>query len=191
MILPIVTYGNPILRKKGACIEKITDQIHQLITDMLETMRSADGVGLAAQQVGYALQLAVIDIRGSERPSTMEINGKRVDPTLYMPLILINPYLVLEGPLVKDVEGCLSFPGIYAEIPRPQTVLVETITPHATPLKFKCTGFLARAIQHEVDHLNGILFIDRMDAQTREQLREELQMLHAKTTEALKRTQEK
>src|SRR5512145_1525250 len=92
MILEIVKYGHPVLRAKGARIEKITPEIKALIADMFETMKAAAGVGLAAQQVGHALQLAVIDVRGvKDRPSTLELDGETADPSDYMPVVLINP----------------------------------------------------------------------------------------------------
>ena len=123
MKLPVVKYGHPVLRQKGTRIEKITSQIEQLIADMFETMYDAKGVGLAAQQVGKALQLTVIDIRDAvDRPSTLELNGQPADPLSIMPLALINPeWKPVNGP-VEGAEGCLSFPEIYADISRPESV---------------------------------------------------------------------
>ena len=114
MILEIVKYGHPVLRQKGARIEKITPEIKKLIADMLETMRERHGVGLAAQQVGRALQLTVIDVREvQDRPSTLELNGKPADVNEIMPLVLINPEIKPPGDPVAGGEGCLSFPEIY------------------------------------------------------------------------------
>lgn len=186
MLLPIVKYGNPILRRKGASIGEITPEIRQLIDNMLETMKEAAGVGLAAQQVGHALQLALVDVREvHDRPSAMEIAGKPVDPADYMPLVLINPQLKLFGDYVQGPEGCLSFPEIYADIPRPETVEVRSINEKGDVLEFRASGLLSRAIQHEYDHLQGILFIDRMDSDTRRALRSELEVMQAKTRSAL------
>src|SRR5450432_852217 len=109
MILEIVKYGNPILRQKGAAIEKLTPEIKKLIADMFETMRERHGVGLAAQQVGRALQLTVIDVREvKERPSTLELKGKPANVDDIMPLVLINPEIKPVGEMVSSGEGCLS-----------------------------------------------------------------------------------
>src|ERR1051325_8411239 len=123
MILKVVKYGHPALRKKGARIEEITPEIKQLIADMFETMYAYKGVGLAAQQVGVALQLTVIDVRGvTDRPSTLELNGKRADVSEFMPLVLINPELTPAGDPATGPEGCLSFPEVYADITRSESL---------------------------------------------------------------------
>src|SRR5258705_12088354 len=109
MILPITKYGNPMLRQKGARIEQITPQIEQLVKDMFETMYAAAGVGLAAQQVGHALQLTVIDVRGvKDRPSTLDLDGKPADVKEYMPVVLINPELKPFGNPAAGPARCLS-----------------------------------------------------------------------------------
>jgi peptide deformylase len=183
MILEIVKYGQPVLRQKGARIEKLTPEIKQLIDDMFETMHERHGVGLAAQQIGKALQLTVIDVREvKDRPSTLELDGKPAEVEVIMPLVLINPQIKPLGETVKASEGCLSFPEIFGEIPRPESVDVEALDRNFKPLKkFRAGGLLARAIQHEVDHLNGILFIDRMDKETKDKMRDELDQLQAST----------
>src|SRR5438093_6046773 len=123
MILPVVKYGTPVLRHKGAPIEQITPTIKKLIADMFETMYAYKGVGLAAQQIGQALQLTVIDVRGvTDRPSSLEMKGKPADVADVMPLVLINPELKMVGESVAGPEGCLSFPEVFAEISRPQFV---------------------------------------------------------------------
>lgn len=182
MQLPIFNYGAPVLRQKGVKIREITPDIHQLIADMLETMQAASGVGLAAQQVGHALQLTVLDVRGvKDRPSTLEIDGQSVDPDHHMPMVLVNPHVVPLGPTVNGAEGCLSFPEIYADIPRPEFAEVRATNQDGQPVKFRCGGLLARAIQHEHDHLQGILFIDRMPREVKAHLQAELDVLHATT----------
>jgi peptide deformylase len=168
MILEIVKYGHPALRQKGARIEKVTPDIKKLAADMFETMHLNHGIGLAAQQVGQALQLTVID-------------GHPADVNEFMPLVLINPELKPGGEPATGGEGCLSFPDIYAEITRPELVEVKALNQKGKPVEFRCGGLLARAIQHETDHLNGILFIDRMSRKTKEELRPELDELQAKT----------
>ena len=123
MILEVVKYGHPVLRKKGARLEKITAETKQLIADMFETMESRHGIGLAAQQVGHALQLTVIDIRPVEdRPSTLQLDGQPADPKSIMPLVLVNPEAKAVADPVAGPEGCLSFPEIYSEIARPEAV---------------------------------------------------------------------
>jgi peptide deformylase len=182
MILEIIKYGHPVLRQKGARIEKIAPEIKKLIADMLETMRERHGVGLAAQQVGRALQLTVVDVREvQDRPSTLELGGKPADVNEIMPLVLINPDIKPSGEPVASGEGCLSFPEIYAEISRPGLVDVKALNEKLKPVEFRAGGLLSRAIQHEVDHLNGILFIDRMTKKTKEEIRDELDALQAAT----------
>lgn len=191
MKLPVVTYGHPVLRQKGARIDKITAEIEQLIADMFETMYDAKGVGLAAQQVGKALQLTVIDIReATDRPSTLELNGQPADPASIMPLALINPeWKPVNDPavVVEGAEGCLSFPEIYGDILRPESADVTALNQKGERIRFRCGGLLSRAIQHEYDHLHGILFIDRMDKGTLKKLKPELDGLVYSTKNALKK----
>jgi peptide deformylase len=188
MKLPVVKYGHPVLRQKGARIEKITPEIEQLINDMFETMYEAKGVGLAAQQVGKALQLAVIDVReATDRPSTLELNGQPADPASIMPIALINPEWKPVNDPVEGAEGCLSFPEIYADISRPETVDVTATNQTGERVSFRCGGLLARAIQHEHDHLHGVLFIDRMDKTTLKKIKAELEGLVYSTKNALKK----
>lgn len=192
MELKVVKYGDPVLRKKGARIERITPEIAELVEAMLDTMEEAYGVGLAAQQVGRALQLTVIDVTpaSDERPSTMEIDGGEVDPLDYMPLVLINPELKPFGQRVAGIEGCLSFPEIYDDIIRPESVEVTALNQEGETIRFKCGGLLSRAVQHETDHLNGILFIDRMDQETRARHRDAINALKEETKAELKKERE-
>jgi peptide deformylase len=186
MILEIVKYGHPVLRQKGAKIEAITPEIKKLIAAMFATMEESHGVGLAAQQVGVAKQLTVIDVRAAtDRPSTLELDGQPADVASIMPLVLINPVVKAVGEPVTGGEGCLSFPEIFAEITRPGTVEVNALDAKGKPIAFRCGGLLARAVQHETDHLNGILFIDRMDKKTKTELQPELDELQAATKQSL------
>jgi peptide deformylase len=165
MRLPVRQYGDPILRAKGKRIEKLDDRIRELAQNMIETMHAANGVGLAAQQIGEPLQLTVLDVSQVEdRPSTMKLNGKDVDPKTAMPLILLNPQLTLSRETGTGTEGCLSFPEITGEIERSESVIARGETLEGELIEVEATGLLARALQHEVDHLNGILFIDRMSS---------------------------
>jgi peptide deformylase len=189
MILPIVKYGHPVLRQKGAAIERITPEIKKLIADMFETMRERHGVGLAAQQIGRALQLTVIDVReaGADRPSTLELKGKPAEVDSIMPLVLINPEIKPDGEPATGGEGCLSFPEIFAEITRPGFADVKALNEKGRVVEFRAGGLLSRAIQHEADHLNGILFIDRMSKKTKEELRDELDALQKATKAELQK----
>ncbi len=163
MILPIVYYGDPILRTKGKTIPKITREIVQLAKDMIETMHDANGVGLAAQQVGRALQIAVIDVRASDQPSQMLVGAQEVPVESRMPMVLINPSISSPSGEETGVEGCLSFPDITGPISRVSSIQLQATDLNDMPVRFLATGLLSRAIQHELDHLNGVLFIDRMD----------------------------
>jgi peptide deformylase len=186
MILPIVKYGHPVLRQRGKKIEAVTPEIRQFASDMIETMRAANGVGLAAQQVGRAVMLTVIDVRGADRPSTMQIAGADVDVGKHMPLVLVNPVLSELVGEQNGGEGCLSFPGVSADIRRAEAMTVDALGLDGEPLRFRCSGLLARAIQHEVDHLNAVLFVDRMDSATKAALSGDLKRLYRETEAGLK-----
>ena len=184
MIRDIVKYGDPVLRTKGKRLEAIDDEIRALAADMLETMYEANGVGLAAQQVGRALQLTIIDVSDAEsRPSRMWLAGQEVDPKEHMPLILINPELQLDDEVEIGTEGCLSFPEITAEIPRALKVKVNAQDLNGNRVEFEAAGLLGRAVQHENDHLNGILFIDRMSSAAKAALAGRLKRLAAESKE--------
>ena len=182
----VVQYGHPALRQKGVRVTAVTPEIREFIELLVETMYGAHGIGLAAQQVGRALQVAVVDVRGvKDRPSQLWLDGEPADVAAFMPLVLINPVVTPAGPAAGGPEGCLSFPEIFGEIVRPDPVDVETWDEDGQVVKFRAGGLLGRAIQHETDHLNGILFIDRMSKATRDELRPELDQLQAETKAAL------
>ena len=178
MVLDVTKYGHPSLRQKGTRIESITPTVKKLVEDMFETMYAAKGIGLAAQQVGEALQLTIIDVRGvTDRPSTLELDGKPAEVNQFMPLVLKNPEIKPFGETVAGPEGCLSFPEIYADISRSEMVEVKAANDKGEQIEFRCGGLLARAVLHEVDHLNGILLIDRMNWKTKDELRPQLEGL--------------
>lgn len=180
MVLEIVYYGHPVLRQRGKKITLPSPEVEQLAKDMVETMHDAAGVGLAAQQIGQALQICVIDVRGVEdRPSTLEIQGQPVDVDAHMPMVLINLEWKATAPPVPGPEGCLSFPEIYGDVARPAAIEVSALGVDGSKLHFTCSGLLARAIQHEYDHLQGVLFIDRMNAEEKEKLKKKVDRLHA------------
>ena len=186
MVLRITKYGEPILRQKGAMVEAFDGNLHKLIDDMFDTMEAAQGIGLAAQQIGQAIQLCIVDVTGvDDRPSALFIDGKESDVEEFMPLVLINPRIELSGSQEAGPEGCLSFPSIYGEVTRPQRARVTAKDGHGNEFSFECEGLLSRCIQHEVDHLNGLLFIDRMNGAERDKIRDEVNDLHEGTKEWL------
>jgi peptide deformylase len=177
-IVEIVKYGNPVLRTKGARINAITDDLKALAAEMLETLQRANGVGLAAQQVGKAIQFAVVDVTGvDDRPSAIRVDGKEQDLAAWMPLYLINPELELGPEKQGGDEGCLSFPAISGSVQRSRVIKVKAMLLDGRNVEFEAEGFVARAIQHETDHLNGILFIDRMSSATKAGLSGKLKRL--------------
>lgn len=137
--------GDEILKKKSREVEEINEKIQELIDDMLETMYKANGVGLAAVQVGVLKQVIVIDIDDG--------NG---------PLVLINPKIIKEKGLQEVEEGCLSFPNKFAKVERPAEIVIEAIDREGYTIKVKAKELLAQAISHEIDHLNGIVFVDKI-----------------------------
>jgi peptide deformylase len=169
MVLEIVKYGDPVLRAKGKRIEEVTEETRRFAADLTETMYAAHGLGLAAQQVGVAQQITVVDVAAvqEERPSTMTVDGQPVDLSDWMPLVLLNPQVQLGAEKAVASEGCLSFPEIHGDVPRAATITVQATLLDGRELKFEATGMLARAIQHEVDHLHGVLYIDRMNSATK------------------------
>jgi peptide deformylase len=163
--LEVVKYGHPSLRSKGRRIEKIDESILALAEEMIATMYEADGCGLAAQQVGRSLQLAVIDVMPAyeDRPSRAWIGGRELEMESLMPLVMINPVIhPLGDERSSEVEGCLSMPGLHDEVERPARVRIICQDLDGSTLDFEAEGLLSRAAQHEVDHLNGILFIDHL-----------------------------
>jgi peptide deformylase len=157
---------------------------------MFETMYGDAGIGLAAQQVGQAVQLTVIDVREiTDRWSSLELDGRDADVAAFMPLVLLNPELRPFGDAAPGPEGCLSFPELYEDVIRPPSVEVKAMDANGQPLHFTAGGLLSRAIQHEVDHLNGILFIDRMSSAAKQALKPELEQLQHETKAALKKKQ--
>jgi peptide deformylase len=182
MILEIVKYGTPVLREKGRAVKHTEEKLKELADNMIDTMRDAHGVGLAAQQVGVPIQMCVVDVAGVEdRPSAMWIDDKEVPLEEYMPLVLLNPQLQFSEEKESGNEGCLSFPEITAEIVRSEGVRCTATRLDGSEITFEAAGLLARALQHEVDHLNGILFIDRMNSAAKASLAGKLKRLQKET----------
>ena len=180
MIREIVHYDNPVLRAKGKPVPPgpLSPPLRKLLEDLFDTMRHAHGVGLAAQQIGEAIQVAVIDITGiKEHPSKMWIKGEPVDPEAHMPIILINPEVKGTKTKVTSHEGCLSFPGLTLDIARATRVSVKSQTPEGKIIEFDAAGLLGRAVLHETDHLHGKLFIDHISVGDRKSIREDLEYI--------------
>lgn len=178
MILPIVQYGHPVLRVKCKPVTEVDEHTHQLVADMLETMAAAEGVGLAAPQVGRDLQLAVIDVsHDPECISYLTVNGKDADLASIMPLVFINPSLEYGPEKEASAEGCLSIRGIRAEVRRPEALKATLPQLDGSILEIETDGLLARALQHEIDHLNGILFTDRLPSVQKVSMKNRLKKL--------------
>ena len=167
-ILPIAMKGAPVLRQRAVEISEINAEILQLAEDMNRTMHEAQGIGLAANQVGVAKRIIVIDTRSArDQVSTMTmVTGAEQNINNWMPLVLINPVIyAVDSPWVFKTEGCLSQPGVTGKVGRPLSIRVAGMDDSGNQLCFIATGMLARVIQHEVDHLDGILFTDRIAQQ--------------------------
>ncbi len=187
MPLTIVHYNDPVLRKKGARVTKFTPSLADLANAMVEAMNDAAGIGLAAQQVGQALQLCVIDLTEAKRDFTWELDGKKPPLDLWMPTALVNPVVtVLPGPEDVYEEGCLSFPEIRGDIVRPDAISVRFQDLDGHEHILVCNGLLARCVQHEVDHLNGTLFIDQMAKKVRAEIEPAIKELAKRTREESK-----
>jgi peptide deformylase len=148
MIRPILKYGDSVLHEKARTVDAITPDIDRLVEDMIETMYAAPGVGLAAPQLGVPLRLFVVDVSIGRDPAGL--------------LVVINPEFVERDGLQLEEEGCLSVPGFNATVVRPMRAVVKGLDRHGNPQQHEGTGLLARAFQHEMDHLDGTLFVDRL-----------------------------
>jgi len=181
-MLPIVKLGHPALRARAERVGQADESLVRLADDMLEAMYAHDGCGLAANQVGVTRRIVVIDTRGAKnRPSVLRIGGKSRPVQKHMPMILLNPEIELCGAREAGSEACLSIPEIHGEVARPAVVKVRAINLDGQTIEFEAEGLLARALQHEVDHLDGILFIDRLDANERKRVADELHQIAGET----------
>jgi len=141
--------GSPVLRQRAEPVGAVDDAVRELVDDLFETMYAAKGVGLAANQVGVARRVAVVDV-GKENPD---------------PLVLINPVIVEQSDdTAIEEEGCLSIPEIFGDVERPLRVVIEAMDRHGAPFRLESVAYQARAIQHEIDHLDGVLFLDHLSA---------------------------
>lgn len=152
-ILSVRLYGDPVLRRRADPVETVTPEVERYLDDLVETMYASVGVGLAATQVGITLRMLVLD------------EGRGVVSAF------LNPAIVEEGGEDVDEEGCLSLPGIFADVARAEWIVVEAWDRKGAPIRRRATGFLARVLQHEIDHLDGVLFIDRLDKVARDRIK--------------------
>jgi peptide deformylase len=188
MVLPIVHFNSAVLRKKGLKVTAFDPALAKLAGDMVDTMHDAHGIGLAAQQVGHALQLCVLDLRETEADFTWEYDGARPPLELFMPLVVVNPEVkIVPEPTTSYEEGCLSFPEIRGDVVRPDEITVKFQDLDGVPHTLRCNGLLARCVLHEHDHLQGILFIDRMAKDVLLTIDPELKALKKLTREAAKK----
>lgn len=169
MVLNICTAGDPVLRQTARTLsheEILSPTIQDLIKNMRETMWRAPGIGLAAPQIGQSLQLAVLEGRPEFHKKLNEAEIKEWQSALYDYSVIINPRIELLSSEVSAYEGCLSIPGFMASVLRSQSVRVTCLNEKAEPQLIEAEGFYARVLQHEIDHLNGVLYIDRMESGT-------------------------
>ena len=153
-VLSVRKYGDPVLRRRARPVEAVTPEVRKIIEDMVDTMYDEVGLGLAAPQVGASLRLMVVaDEDGREARA------------------LINPVITEQGGEIVAEEGCLSLPGIFAPVKRAEWVRLEAHDPEGRPVAIAARGLRARVLQHELDHLDGVLFIDRLDPVTRDRIK--------------------
>lgn len=183
MLLDIKQYGNPVLRAESAPLEHLDPELQNLADNMLETMYAAEGIGLAAPQIGLNIQMVVIDIPEDEEekdvPETAVVNGEIKPIKELMPLVFVNPELEPYGDLTPFTEGCLSVRGIRSNVLRPEFVKAKLTKLDGSVLEIDCGGLLARCLQHECDHLKGFLFTDRVSSAAKITLAKKLKKLAA------------
>jgi peptide deformylase len=162
-IYPIVKYGDPILEKPGAAVTKFDAALEELAEDMFASMYAAQGVGLAAPQIGLSLRLAVVDVTGGKNPEAK--------------IVLANPEIIHAEGEVREEEGCLSIPGFRGYVMRPQFVTIRAQNGKGEPFEIRGENLLARAFCHEIDHLNGILFLQHLSMLKRDLIRRKIKKL--------------
>ena len=174
MVLPVVKYGDKVLREKAVPVVQVTPELVKLAQDMISTMHKSKGVGLAAEQVGRLESLCVIDVplECEDDDSVKEFNSR-----IEMPLVMFNPQILSLSGEQDGREGCLSFPNMGAPLKRAAEATVQYLDLNGAPQIATVRGFLARAVQHETDHLKGILYVDRLDAEARAKLNSKVEAL--------------
>lgn len=159
----IVKFGASVLRQECASVSEVDSEVHSLVDDLFDSMRAAEGVGLAAPQIGIARRVCVIDV-SVQQPD-------------YPPIALINPRIISDVGTQVGEEGCLSFPDLYGDVKRAESVTVEALNLDGETFTTEGSGFYARALQHELDHLNGVLFVDHLSSLKRQLMRSALKRL--------------
>ena len=190
MSLRVTRYGEPVLRQTGEPVESFDSELKSLADAMVETMYAEEGIGLAAHQVGRPILLCVIDINFDEAPPDVDyiLDGRTPPLDLIMPLVLVNPSVTPLTEERKDYEeGCLSFPDIRAVVNRPERVRCEYQDLDGNAHVLECNGLLARVILHEVDHLNGVLFIDRLERRELKKIESKVKKLKRETRDFLRK----
>ncbi len=180
MILDITQYGDPVLRAVSVPAQLPNDDLKTLADNMLETMYEAEGIGLAAPQVGLNIRMVVIDIpedEDEEEPATVIVNGEEKNVRSIMPLVFVNPELEAYGKEYLFTEGCLSVRNIRANVSRPESVRAKLTMLDGSVMELDCGGLLARCLQHECDHLDGFLFVDRVSSAAKITLAKKLKKL--------------
>ena len=172
MKLPIIYYGNPVLRVKCEPIKKITDDIRKLAMDMIETMDASNGIGLAAPQVGRPIRMFVLRNYIDAEDGSVSVS----DPIVYINPRLIDP----SQELIEDVEGCLSIPGMRQPVMRPYSITVEATDLNGNTFRETIEGYNARVRMHENDHINGVLFVDRLEPSLKRKIEPELKAIKKK-----------
>jgi len=162
-IYPIVKFGDPILEKPTVAIKKFDAELEELTEDMFASMYAAQGVGLAAPQIGKGIRLAVVDVTGGKNPEAK--------------IVLVNPEIIHAEGEVREEEGCLSIPGFRGYVVRPQFVTVKALDAKGEPFEIRGENLLARAFCHEIDHLNGILFLQHLSMLKRDLIKRKIKKL--------------
>ncbi len=167
-VLDILTYPDPLLKQPTKPVENIGEELQQVIDNMAETMYTAPGVGLAATQVGFDQSVIVYDITHTQGEADLKV--------------LINPKIIeSEGSFLSENEGCLSVPDLRSDVKRAQKILVEGFDREGKPERFEADGFRALVLQHEIDHLNGVLFLDRISSLKREMYKRRIRKMMKNT----------
>ncbi len=173
MIRPILAYGNPLLKKKSFKVDINNEDVSDLIFDMWETMYNANGVGLAAPQIGVLKQIFIADFEHFKEEDSFNVSEIKK-----LKQVFINPIIIDEfGDDYKFSEGCLSIPEISEEVIRKKELTIEFVDEKFNPMKITCSGIIARVIQHEYDHLHGILFTDRISSLRKKELKDKLDII--------------
>lgn len=162
-ILEVLTFPNPILKQKSVSVENVTDELRKLSDDMLETMYASNGVGLAAPQVGRSIRLIVIDTRPRDEDGRVDTSQMTdLEKQVKYPLVLFNPEVIKKEGSTSSEEGCLSVPGFIEEVKRAEVIVCTAMDINGQKIEFETDGLLGICVQHEIDHLDGKLFIDRL-----------------------------